>query len=1101
MTRYHVTEKVRDLELTKEDAKKLAECFNSFDDSDPWPGGFTGGTPYTAERVLNDLKKSKDVRTLVAVADDKIVGHCNVVASLLDTEAVYVGLLGVNPAYQGRGYGKMLLIEAAETAAQFGKRRIDLHTWGGNLKAVPLYKRVGYNWVPNTQVLMESYIPGIIGSPMFSEFFDRYDWYSSLKVNVRQAMDDIVEEGVGIFKYHFEGENGDSLDVTVDREAKGICGFDMTLDSKRISVSVRPSCHIGYIGTGEVPFRMSVSNCTSEALSFTYQAKGFNGLVVNAEGDTSGTIESSGTVNVTGTYRILEKANPLDRELTPDDKVATQAEWTLSLGKRTIHLYSGLIPVEPVTLNTSPSYPALTPDEKRTIGISMRNNTDSVLKGEMVITPAENPSDVSHTFEFNLKPHEITEFPIDFHAPSNNSSTSLRSTISVFVDEGGSRKQVKRDTLTIPIIGPTGAIAYESLDRSLVLENEHVRFLLGKEPPNNVRQVCNKDTGFISRSWASMPELGYPFPRGGSEWDRKRFEITSSMTDQYAEFRFSAESEERPGLLLTNIYRVYSGREDLEVVTVLENTGSETLTNLGLKIAGWIPFTARKLYIPMDQRVYCLDSIDWSGGRQLPTEPERYTENWAVAELPQDYGMLGFVWAQDDIKDIRIMRLRSIPKVEYQIPDLEPGMKVKRMLIHIVLSQGTWKRIRAMSARLSGRSVPLDAQIPVLPDLEIGFTRPGSHIKEPMSPYMTVDRSNPTRLDIRVKVLHEEPISCDIRIRLPDGLTAGGKREILMHTDNLCIKHPFTQQLTVKADKTNRWLAHNGEVFLTFSNRIERRPLVAIVYDSQAKQSRSIKEFSDKKLHILVSGQYKISTSPDYLANLVHYGEKGRESLFYDTFPEAKPFIWDDKHHSGFRPRMIGDMIWDWQTTLPLETWDICDIDNGPWHGFELTSTFSRTPGLKGVRFKVSYLLLQGTPLVHTRLEAENRSGMWKSFSIGFDGVPYVGKSFQSYFHGVVNHQQIRYEPTENEVSFSVDAGESWGAFQDPKSEAVLGIVSTCRTGPNLVYENSGSAGQSVCFSQKKHLANGDRTSISGYIIATMNVADVVALKRLPVEI
>ncbi|TET10572.1 MAG: GNAT family N-acetyltransferase, partial [Candidatus Thorarchaeota archaeon] len=156
--------KVRDFQLTIEDSGRLAECLNSFDDSDSWPGGFTGGNPFTAQRVFEDKKKRKDIRDIVAHSDDKIVGECNICEASLDKEAAYVGLLGVNPLYQGKGFGKALLIEAAKTAAEAGKRRIDLHTWGGNLKAVPLYKRTGYNWVPGTRVLMESHIPGIIGT-------------------------------------------------------------------------------------------------------------------------------------------------------------------------------------------------------------------------------------------------------------------------------------------------------------------------------------------------------------------------------------------------------------------------------------------------------------------------------------------------------------------------------------------------------------------------------------------------------------------------------------------------------------------------------------------------------------------------------------------------------------------------------------------------------------------------------------------------------------------------------------------------------------------------------------------------------------------------
>ncbi|MHA1480795.1 MAG: GNAT family N-acetyltransferase, partial [Candidatus Thorarchaeota archaeon] len=117
MTEHHTQDKVRDFELTLEDSARLAECYNTFDDSDSWPGGFTGGNPYTAERIFDDKKKSQDIRILVAYSGDKIVGHCNVCEGELDEESAYVGILGVDPAFQGQGFGKDMLIEAAETAA------------------------------------------------------------------------------------------------------------------------------------------------------------------------------------------------------------------------------------------------------------------------------------------------------------------------------------------------------------------------------------------------------------------------------------------------------------------------------------------------------------------------------------------------------------------------------------------------------------------------------------------------------------------------------------------------------------------------------------------------------------------------------------------------------------------------------------------------------------------------------------------------------------------------------------------------------------------------------------------------------------------------
>ena len=300
MTEDHTQGKVRDFQMTIEDSGRLAECLNSFDDSDSWPGGFTHGNPFTAQRVLDDWKKRKDIRVLVAYTEDKIVGHCNVCEASLDPEAAYVGLLGVNPHFQGQGFGKALLIEAAETAAKEGKRRIDLHTWGGNLKALPLYKRTGYNWVPGTRVLMESHIPGIIGTPIFQAFFERYSWYDSYKRKIRQDMDNLLEDGFGVYKYRFEGDGGDLLEVTVDREAKGICGFQLNLDGKSLAVSVRPRTHTGFIGYEETPFELVIKNDFDDNLTFSVESEVTEHFKVRLDNESSGSIPKGESIRNSG---------------------------------------------------------------------------------------------------------------------------------------------------------------------------------------------------------------------------------------------------------------------------------------------------------------------------------------------------------------------------------------------------------------------------------------------------------------------------------------------------------------------------------------------------------------------------------------------------------------------------------------------------------------------------------------------------------------------------------------------------------------------------------------------------------------------------------
>ena len=60
-----------------------------------------------------------------------------------------------------------------------GYTRLDLNTWAGNLKAVPLYKKSGYFWVPETSVRMENY-PLIFRLPR-QELFRQADWYRDFR--------------------------------------------------------------------------------------------------------------------------------------------------------------------------------------------------------------------------------------------------------------------------------------------------------------------------------------------------------------------------------------------------------------------------------------------------------------------------------------------------------------------------------------------------------------------------------------------------------------------------------------------------------------------------------------------------------------------------------------------------------------------------------------------------------------------------------------------------------------------------------------------------------------------------------------------------------
>ncbi|MBN1933808.1 MAG: hypothetical protein JW934_04035, partial [Anaerolineae bacterium] len=81
-------------------AAQVAQMFNDFDSL--WPGGFTGGIPFDAQRVHDWLDKTTALADLIAMDDEGApVGYCGLYPHWRDEGACYVTILGVTPRVKG----------------------------------------------------------------------------------------------------------------------------------------------------------------------------------------------------------------------------------------------------------------------------------------------------------------------------------------------------------------------------------------------------------------------------------------------------------------------------------------------------------------------------------------------------------------------------------------------------------------------------------------------------------------------------------------------------------------------------------------------------------------------------------------------------------------------------------------------------------------------------------------------------------------------------------------------------------------------------------------------------------------------------------------
>jgi hypothetical protein len=135
---------------------------------------------------------------------------------------LYVELLNVRPDYHGRKIGKMLVLQAVQKTIELGWPRIDLFTWPGNVKAVPLYKKCGFFWAKredSTHLL--NFIPTVLQTEVLQDYFKDIDWYEDSARTIEVKPDGRKENNFNYFEYLWE-KAGRQLRVEFEQTGRGI---------------------------------------------------------------------------------------------------------------------------------------------------------------------------------------------------------------------------------------------------------------------------------------------------------------------------------------------------------------------------------------------------------------------------------------------------------------------------------------------------------------------------------------------------------------------------------------------------------------------------------------------------------------------------------------------------------------------------------------------------------------------------------------------------------------------------------------------------------------------------------------------------------------
>jgi ribosomal protein S18 acetylase RimI-like enzyme len=211
---------VRVIEFAPEYAASLAQMWNA--SGEAWNNAVIN---LTEEAVLSSLSRYQPERHWIAVEGGEVLGTVFLEKKRGDSQALYVESFNVRPDRHGKGIGKALLHRCVRHAIETGYARIDLDTWGGNERALPLYKKSGFKLEDSGAISLRNFIPGLYRNALTKAAMDRFDWYADSTCELVDGPDEIEEDGRSVFRY--EWRNGDIFArATFEHPGGGLVAFE-----------------------------------------------------------------------------------------------------------------------------------------------------------------------------------------------------------------------------------------------------------------------------------------------------------------------------------------------------------------------------------------------------------------------------------------------------------------------------------------------------------------------------------------------------------------------------------------------------------------------------------------------------------------------------------------------------------------------------------------------------------------------------------------------------------------------------------------------------------------------------------------------------------
>ncbi len=1018
----------------KSDNQGLADMWNQSQSA--WPTGFGGNVAFTAERVAEDMKKQQALFYLVAEDRGKIIGYCWVSLYPREPDACYVALLNVHPAYHGQGVGKGLLLESIKRAVRKGYYRVDLHTWPSNIKAVPLYKKTGFFWLPDTQVHMQNYIPAVLAHPLCRDFFTKHDWYQTFVRKLDQEPDEVKIGQRRVFPYRFQA--GDEyVEVTFDMESRRACA----------------------VKTNRV--RAALLMDDPEVVAGRRHR-------VEVEGDPGqgGQLKVDWLKPRSANIRLKHSGRKAQLVVSPEVEAPEEQMPALTVGVRmemdgkSFKLEAGIRPKQPLELEWQPKYPDFSARQQLPVNLSMVNNTGGKARVSLEIGQRKDVSTKAPSAGRLAERDGRTGCLVII----NNTGKGVRELLVKAKARTG-KKTLSTKSYRMPLfnVGHGHKPVLWHDDRKSIWETPGFRAEVIRR--GGEVELTDKASGRCLSSIGSS--LGPPF------WPNEFANIQCRVSMERQRLVISSRSHQTPGLVFQRVLEM-SGERALRIISrVINNTRGSGRYRVNLSIDPGIEGLGARKVFPLKQGCIGITGPHPFGGLggELPQKPEGFSENWWAVE---NEGLVsGIVW--EDLQSL------DYPNVVLNIGLVKPGATGETPAVYAIFGPGDHNLVRRWHLERQRGQNPEDfRKLEVQPRLSASF--------EPPTLFLAPGKAQSRTFVVRN--LSRQEMDADLMVIMP------GMERLEAKVPSVMLGKDFRQPLELQG---GMGVPSIGEISGRVGINTVGSKFGVIPMGGEDKAVR-VKRTEEEGLEVWVAdnGLCRFKASPGFLGSLFSWTFEGREQLL-SAFPAPGNFSWERPWYGGLAPVLHPANAWG-RNLLVKEKFTAAETEvEGKtglvWRGVKMTCRPSDKKA-KGLLIEVSYLTLPCCPVMATiALFRNNTAGLmhFGSETMGFisPGGSHKGTRL-SWDESGRARQLLR-----GDKGAWAESGR-WGAAENPESgETIVMAIPNDQITQTVLLMDYGRDGGHLGQALEIRLKAGETKTFLAFWGAARNSAEAEALKHM----